>query len=343
MRVIILGGGFCGSLVAEKLDKHKDIEVVLLDKKGYFEYSPSLWKLLLRKEDLTKYVLPYAKFLRRTRLIVTSAARVTPQFVETETEKLTYNYLVVSTGIDYPIFLTNAQNVFTVKSAVEVVQNSGKIQNAKTILIIGGGLIGTEIAGELATRSPEKHIVLVHPHQRLLERNRLGVSSYAKRFLESRKVSIILGEKVIDHDKGVFITDRKRAIPADVGIWCAGIRSNPGFMTEFPSSIVTRKNTLNVNQFLQLEGYPNIYAGGDVTNIAEEKTALNAERHGRLIGANILRSIYRRRLLEYKPRKLPMIISLGRTHALLTYRIFILPGFVPAAVKWIVEKIGVNR
>jgi NADH dehydrogenase FAD-containing subunit len=114
-------------------------------------------------------------------------------------------------------------------------------------------------------------------------------------------------------------------------------------MKNFPSSIFTRNNALTVNRFLQLEGYSNIFVGGDITNIAEEKTALNAERHGYLIGANLLRSIKRRKLIGYKSRKLPMIISLGRTDAMLTCWMFVIPGFIPVVIKLIVEKVGMNR
>ena len=343
MRIIILGGGFCGSLIAKNLDTKKNIEVVLIDKKEYFEYSPSLWKLLINKENYKKYTVPFTQFLRHTRLITTSTLRVTPHFVETEAEKLTYDYLVISTGIEYPIYLENTTNVITVKSGVDVVKNNEKITEAKTIVVIGGGLIGTEVAAELVTKYPEKHILLVHPHNRLLERNKMNVSNFARRFLESHGISLLMGEKVIDHQNNTFITNAKRTIPADIGIWCAGIKSNPWFMKEFPSSVFTKNNALKVNHFLQLEGYTNIFVGGDITNIMEEKTALNAERHGSLISTNLLRSIKKRRLLVYKSRILPMIVDLGSTNAMLTYRLFFIPGVIPAVLKLIVEKILIKR
>jgi NADH dehydrogenase FAD-containing subunit len=343
MRIIILGGGFCGSRIAQKLDKQKNIEVVLIDKKEYFEYSPSLWKLLLNPGNHKKYIIPFTRFLRRTRLITPSVLKVTPKFVETEKETLTFDYLVISTGIEYPIFLENTKDVFSVKSGIEVVQENKKIANAKTILIIGGGLIGTEIAGELATKSPEKHIILVHSHDRLLERNRKSVSRYAQKFLKDHGVKIILGEEVIDHQNGTFTTNSRRTITAEIGIWCAGIKSNPWFMKEFPSSIFTKDYALEVNQFLQLREYPNIFAGGDITNISEEKTAANAKQHGDVILVNLLRSLKRRKLTKYKPRKEPMIISLGGGDAILTYWIFMVPGFIPALIKLIIEKVGIKR
>ena len=343
MRIIILGGGFCGSRIARKLEKQKNIEVVLIDKKTYFEYSPSLWKLFINPENHRKYIVLFSKFLKNTRLITTSILQVTPTFIQTETEKLTFDYLVISTGIEYPIFLKNTKNVITIKSGTEIVRNSKKLRDAKTILIVGGGLIGTEIAGELTTKSPGKHIILIHSHDRLLERNHKSVSRYAKKFLEEHRLNIILREKVIDHRNDTFITDTKRTIVADIAVWCAGIKPNPWFMKEFPSSVFTDDSALIVNKFMQLEGYSNIFAGGDITSIKEEKTAANAKRHGNIILENLLRSIHGKKLSEYNQQKIPMIISLGRRNAVLTYLLFMVPGFIPAVIKQIIEKLEIKR
>ena len=60
-------------------------------------------------------MIPYNLFLNRTRIIIDSTYRVTPECIETEKEKLPYDYLVISTGIDYPINLKNTKNVFVIK------------------------------------------------------------------------------------------------------------------------------------------------------------------------------------------------------------------------------------
>ena len=82
MKVVILGGGFCGAYVAKKLDKQKNFEVVLIDKKEYFEYSPSLWKLLADPSYHTHIKVPFVHVLRHTRIITDPLTRVTPEFVE---------------------------------------------------------------------------------------------------------------------------------------------------------------------------------------------------------------------------------------------------------------------
>jgi NADH dehydrogenase FAD-containing subunit len=343
MKVIILGGGFCGAMIAKKLDREKKFDVTLIDTKEYFEYTPSLWKLLLRPSYHQHLMIPYNKFLKRTRIITDPLRYVTPEVIETKKETLPYESLVISTGIDYPIFLKNKRNVFTIKSGAEVIQYNEKVAQATTILIIGGGLIGTEVAGALAKTVPEKQIVLIHPHDRLLERNTKTVSEYAKKYLDEHGVQLIFNEKVVDHKRGVFITNTQRSVKADLGICCAGIRANPWFMKNFPSSILTEHNALKTNQFLQLENYPNIFVGGDITSITEEKTAACADRHGHIISENILRVFKKKPLVVYKSRKEPMVISLGNGDGILTYPPFVIPGFIPAILKLLVEKIGIKR
>jgi NADH dehydrogenase FAD-containing subunit len=343
MKVIILGGGFCGAMIAKKLDRQEELDVTLIDTKEYFEYTPSLWKLLLHTSYHQNLMIPYNKFLKRTRILTDPLCYVNPECIETKKEALPYDYLVISTGIDYPIFLKNKKNVFTIKSGTEVIQYSEKIEKSATILIIGGGLIGTEVAGALAKTVPEKQIVLIHPHNRLLERNTKAVSQYAKKYLEEHGVQLIFNEKVVDHKRGIFITNTQRSVKADLGICCAGITANPWFMKDFPSTVFTEHNALKVNQFLQLDGYPRIFVGGDITSIPEEKTAACADRHGHIISENILRAVKQKPLVVYKPHREPMVISLGNGDGILTYHPFVIPGFIPAILKLLVEKIGIKR
>lgn len=343
MKVVILGGGFCGAWVAKKFDSNKALEVTLIDSKDYFEYTPSIWKLLLDTRIYSRITIPHARYLKQTRIVTDTLVQVSPTFVQTKKEKILFDFLVISTGIDYPIFLKNRQNVFTVKSGAEIMKYTKQVIQAKTILIIGGGVIGTEVAAELATQAPEKQIIIVHPYNRLLERNRPSVSSYAKKFLDEHGVQIIFGEKIVDHKKGIFVTGTNRRIKADLGIWCAGIQCNPWFMKDFPGSILTEKKSLKVNQYLQLEGYPNIFIGGDINDENEEKTAAAADRQAIFIASNIPRMIAGRKPYHYTPITFPMDISLGRYNGIITYPPFMFPGVIPAMVKKLVEKLGIAR
>jgi NADH dehydrogenase len=98
-------------------------------------------------------------------------------------------------------------------------------------------------------------------------------------------------EKITTVNQNTYFTDSGKTIIADVGIWCAGTKSDASFMQKFPPAVFTQRNALQVNQYLQLYGYNNIFVGGDITSLPEEKTAYNADRHAELIYKNILRSI----------------------------------------------------
>ncbi len=343
MQVVIVGGGFCGSMVAKKLDKHKNLEITLINKNRYFEFSPGLPKVITQPKYHQRIIVPFSRFLKRTKIVTDNLIQINSKFVETEKEKIYYDYLVISTGIDYPIFLQNKQNVFTIKSGITVKEMIEKIKKAKRILIVGGGVIGTEVAGELATKSSDKKITLVHPHHRLLERNPELASYFAQRFLENHGVQIIFGEKVQDHKKGIFTTDKKRKIEADIAIWCAGITCNPWFMKSFPESIYTERRALKVNSYLQLDGYSNIFVGGDINNALEEKTGHNAERQARVISKNILLMDQNESLIPYKNSISIMDISLGNWNGIISIPPLVVPGIFPGIAKWVVEMVGVGR
>lgn len=342
MKVVILGGGFCGALAAKLLAK-KEIELVLVTRRDYYEYTPSIHKLLAEPGYKDKIRVPYAKFLKKARIVTDNLVQVTPEFVETEKEQIPFDYLIVSTGIDYPVRLENKERTFPVSSGDWSLKAAPMLEKADHVLVVGGGLIGTEVAGEIATKMPEKQLTVVHPRDRLLERNPAKASEFTRKFLEKRRANLIFGEKVVNHEDDKFITDKGRKLHADIAFWCAGISVNPWFMENFPESVFTERKALKVNEHLQLEGFPNIFVGGDINNVPEEKTAHNAENHAKIIAKNVVLASGQKPLKSYKPHSAPLLISLGDTCSLLTYKNWSFAGSIPAFMKDMVEWMVLRR
>ncbi len=337
MKVAIIGGGFCGVLVAKKLEKINDVQTVLFDKKPYFEYQPSLHKVVFKPTYLNKIRREYTSFLKKTEIIISKVMEVTPQQISTSKKKINFDILVISTGIDYLIFLENKENVHVLKNGEEALQLAKKIRNSHHILIVGGGLIGTEFVGEILTKLPEKSITIIHPHEKLLERNPYDASYYSQKYFKKNHVTFIFGEKVISHNNGSFFTNKNRKLHADLCIWCAGIKCNPDFMKKFPDNCFSNRDALRVNNYLQLEGLSNIFVGGDINNIKEEKTARKAELHAKVIVNNIKRMLTNRSLIPYKSVRSPMVISLGDWRGIIQYK-FVIPGlFIPGILKWLIQ------
>jgi NADH dehydrogenase FAD-containing subunit len=335
-KLVILGGGFCGALVAKKLDSRRKMDTTLIDKKDFFEYTPAVHRVIFEPDYQSRIIVPFHNFLKHISVVTDDLIQVNPQFVETGREKLYYDILVISTGIDYPIFLKNKNNVFTLTCCLDARAIHDKIRDASRTLVIGGGLIGTEIAGELVTKSSNKEIVIVHPHERLIERNPVRASHYTRKFLEKHGAKIIFGEQIVEHENGVFVTDKGKRVEADVAVWCAGIECNPWFMKDFSRTIIADRNALKVNEYLQLDEYPGIFVGGDINSINEEKTAANAERHARLIVRNIDRILKNKPLIPYKKSKGPLVISLGDRDGIIVFRKLVITGLLPRIIKHLI-------
>lgn len=338
MKVVIVGGGFCGARAAMLLEKNTDWEITLIDKKTYFEFTPSIHKVIFDAGYHKKIISPFRRFLRRTKIVNDVLTAVTPTQVVLENETLQFDYLLVASGIDYPIFLENKENVFTLKNGVEAAKIGEKVVSSPKVLIIGGGLVGVEIAGELLTKNNHRDVTIVHPFDRLLERNPEKASNYAQKFLEKHGAKIIFGEKVVGHEGNKFFTDKGTEVEADVGLWCAGIKCNPWFMKGFPEDVFSERRALNVNEFLQLKGFDNIFVGGDINSVKEEKTAQNAERHAALIVNNMILKANSKPLVAHKPRSAPLVISLGDKFGIMTLpNGWVVNGRFPGWLKHVIE------
>jgi NADH dehydrogenase FAD-containing subunit len=338
MRVVILGGGFCGAFIAKQLDKLSDFETTLIDKQSYFEYAPSLHKVVSKPSLLQKLRIPFNTFLHHTTIIQSTITYVEPDRVITLHSEIPFDVLVICTGNYYPIFLDNTKNVYKLKTGHDAYAISRKIDRSNHVLIIGGGKVGVELAGEIVTKYPEKQLTIVHSKNRLLERNKPDASAFAQKFLQKRGAKIILGEKVTQHISSQFITNKGRKIHADLALWCAGIKWDTSFMQHFPDSIFSQRKQLRVDSTLQLRGFPYIFVGGDVTDIQEEKTGRKAELHARIIVTNIQKYLRGQPLIDYKQGRSPIVMSLGDWYGILEYK-GVIPGrfsigLLKKAIEW---------
>jgi NADH dehydrogenase FAD-containing subunit len=311
--------------------------VTLIDRKSYFEYQPSFHKVIFNPSHIHKIKVEYENCLKNTKLIISEVRKVNSNNIKTDYGSIEFDILVITTGIDYPIYLDNKENVHVLKTGEDALNIAEKIVNANDVLIVGAGVIGTEIAGEILTKAPNKKLFIVHPYQQILKRMSKDASDYTKKFFEKNDAKLILEEKVVDHIDNIFITNKGRKIKADLCIWSAGIRCNPFFMKDFPKICFSEKNALNVNKYMQLEGFENIFVGGDIVSIKEEKTARKAEIHARIISKNICNILEKKPLKIYKSGRSPMVIGLGDWTGIIFYK-YVFPGlFIPGILKWLIE------
>lgn len=274
-RVVIVGGGFCGAFAALKMDEDPRFETILVDTKDYFEYTPSILKAFCSPEAHKAIVQPHSEIVKNGRVIVGEVRAVREDCVAVNYETITFDYLVLATGSHYPsaIKSTNVSMAFRGKA---VKQQHKLLEEAHDIVIIGGGVVGVEMAAEIATtfKDKGKSITLIHSRTRLLQRiaaPRKGADPHvmAMEYLDKVGVRVRLEERATswDNEAKAINTSSGDRIRADRVVWCGGPQPLTGFMRAHMSASLDSQGFIKANPDLSVEGYSNIFVGGDIATI----------------------------------------------------------------------------
>ena len=333
-KVVVIGGGFAGSYTAKNLEK--DFEVTLVDTKDYFEFTPSILRTIVEPKQLRKIQVLHNHYLSKAEIIKEEVKEITVKEVITDNHKIVFDYLVIGAGSSYNIPIKEKNTIIATR-ATTLRNYAQSLAKARKVLIIGGGLVGIELAAEIVERYHDKEITIIHAHDNLIARNHPQAISYARKFLKKKNVKILYNERMVENKERKCFTDKDKQLEHDILFICTGIKPNSDFIKKNFSNELNSKQKLKINKYLQITNYPNIFSAGDITNLVEEKTAQNAEKQAEIIVRNIKHSETNEELEEYKSIKRPMVISLGKYKGILTYKNFVLTGFIPAIIKKIVE------
>src|SRR3989338_1455974 len=97
-KVVVIGGGFAGSLIARKLQK--DFEVTLIDTKPYFEFTPGILRTIVEPEHYKSIQVGHKDYLK-AKIIVGHVKKIEEDFVHVDGKKLPYDYLAICSGSRY--------------------------------------------------------------------------------------------------------------------------------------------------------------------------------------------------------------------------------------------------
>ncbi len=352
MKVIVLGCGFGGVEVANELSKRselrkrlKDADITMIDRKTRLEYQAAHPEILSGKVipeeisgDLNKFAAKIgAEFINDTVVNIDFKAKK----VKTKNggKEIAYDFLVISIGAEQTFFgIPSAEelsySVNTLKGAVETKNALDKIDfSAKEIhiAVIGAGLTGVEVVGELIDYLRDKKasakisIVEMMP-QVLPTFSTENVSNYVSKFLLDRGTEILTETAVQEVREREITFKNGKKLPYDIIIWTAGIKPNSLLeKLEVPKV----KGWLKVDPYLRVEGMKDVFAVGDTASFEREgvrsgQNAEEAERQGEVAAENIIRTIKAEKLRRYRPKNTIQnpraFISLGSNKAVMYFR-----------------------
>ncbi|MEM3074603.1 MAG: FAD-dependent oxidoreductase [Candidatus Pacearchaeota archaeon] len=334
--VVIIGGGFAGAETTKYLEKYRIFKTILIDNKDYFEFTPSILRAFVNPNKINKIRVKHKDYLKNTEIVVGNVIDVDKKFVYVKKERIKYSYLVIATGSKYYLPI-KGKNLIIASSLKQLMEKRDLFLKSKNVTIIGGGLVGVELAGEIINNFPEKKISIVESGGDLISRNHKRSINYATNFLKRNNVEIFLNQRATRIYGNNVITNKGEKIFGNVVFLSTGIKPNSDIMKKNFGESLDDKGYIKVNQNLKVEGLDNVFSIGDVSNFNEEKTAQAAEKQAKIISRNLYALEMKKPLEIYKPVKRPILISLGKYNGIFEYKGIILGGVIPALMKYIVE------
>ncbi|KAL3850261.1 hypothetical protein ACJIZ3_012143 [Penstemon smallii] len=333
-RVVVVGGGVAGSLIAKSLQFIGD--VTLIDTKEYFEIPWASLRSMVEPSFAERSIIYHKDYLTNGRLVVSKAIDISnSQVLTADGRQISYDYLVIATGHNDSSPETRSERL------KEYQADNEEIKSADSILIVGGGPTGVELSAEIAVDFPDKKVTLVHQGSRLLEFIGPKAGNKTLEWLKSKRVEVKL-EQSIDLDKSsearkTYVTKSGERIKADCLFLCTGKPPGSEWLEEtFLKNNIDGFGRLKVDEYMRVKGYKNIFAIGDITDVKENKQGYLAQKHA-LIAAKNLKLMMsggkENKMAIYKPSSVKVLVSLGRHDAVAQYRLTTLIGLVPGLIK----------
>ncbi|KAI8991351.1 hypothetical protein BDF20DRAFT_811752 [Mycotypha africana] len=308
VRVCIIGGGFTGFTVASILDQMPRFYVTLIDTKDSFEYTPGIVRKIIHPEQSSSLRVRHDAYVQNGRVIIGYAENLANKgkSVTVNGEVIKFDYLVIATGSSYSSQL-KSMDTSSLYRTTGLEQSYLELLKARKVLIIGGGLVGCELASEISQHTfpgayPKKEVTLVDSHSNVVSRSDVRQQAVALKYLEDLGVNVICNERIIDFDSSnanIYLGSSGRLYSGYDKVFIAtGTRPNTSLFTAMPSdssleTCIDVSGRIKVKSTLQIDHYryKHIFAGGDVTNVVEEKTGYAATISGVCIARNICRLV----------------------------------------------------
>ena len=348
IKVVILGSGFAGVNVYQYLHKLVHgfgVSFYMVSDVNYFQFTPLLHEVasgLLRPEDIISPIREninccVGDFILDKVVSIDVNARI----VKLEHTSINFDYLVIATGAstnyrgiegakEYSYPLKTIDDAAELKNKV-IALFEGREESSSdseiSIIVVGGGPTGIEIATELSDLTDN-----LAPLYKSIKKENIKISIFnatenflngfpdvlkksVKNAFKKGRISLRLDAAVQKVEEATLVLKSGESAHFDLLIWAGGVLPNTPEMN-LPSFDITKRIT--VTDYLNLEGYEHIFAIGDVSDIKDHpvpQLAQVAIDEAKVCAYNILQSIEGKPLVKYRNSLKGFLLSLGRFNA----------------------------
>ncbi|MEM6259452.1 MAG: NAD(P)/FAD-dependent oxidoreductase [Planctomycetota bacterium] len=358
--ILVVGCGF-GGLAFTRSFKG-DAIVTIVDKQNHHLFQPLLYQVAMAGLSATEIAEPIRTIFKRKRNVASIMDEIESVDLANKTAQ---SGLGVTVGWDYLVFAVggrtsyfgndqwaeHAPGIKTLEDAMrvrrtvltsfelaEAIDDPDERKKLTTIVVVGGGPTGVELAGAMAELSrivfksdfrridpTEARVVLIDGGGRLLEPFPEKLSASAKRQLEGLGVEVVLNTRVRDITGDGVLLDNGERIETHNILWGGGIQA-PG-LTKTLGVELGAGGRVVVGPDLSIPGHPEAYVIGDVADctLPDGTKAPGLAPAAMQMGKHVAKSIGDElKKGKTPPQKRPVfkywdkgtMATIGRTHAI---------------------------
>jgi NADH:ubiquinone reductase (H+-translocating) len=330
-RILILGGGFGGVYTARHLERllkrRADVEIILVSRNNFLLMTPLLFEVCSGTLDMGQCSFPIRAFLRTTRFVeatvqgVDLERRAVRLTTPGETAELSYDHLVLALGaMTNRVMIPGSEHAFTFKTLADALLLRNHVierferadeeldperkRSLLTFVIIGGGLVGVELFGELTgfvdgitplykhLRRDDVRFILLQGADRIMPEVNPKLAEYGARLLSKRCGAEIRTKTVVRAIEPGKVHLLEETIEADTIILAAGIVPNP-VVAGLPVP-KDKRGHIVVDGTMRCQSHPHVWALGDCASIPAAdgnpypNLAQHALREAKVLARNIL-------------------------------------------------------
>ncbi|RWF29369.1 MAG: NAD(P)/FAD-dependent oxidoreductase [Mesorhizobium sp.] len=324
--VVVVGAGFGGLELTHALAS-APVRITMIDKRNHHLFQPLLYQVATTSLATSEVAWPIRHLLRKRKNVTTLLGNVSGvdragrRVLLEDGSAVAFDTLVLATGARHAYFghdewepfapgLKTLEDATTIRRRIllafeqaERETDAARRQALLTLVIVGGGPTGVELAGTIAELAHDTlrdefrnidtrqtRVVLIEAGDRILANFAPQLSAYAQKALERLGVTVELGQAVTELDAdGVVFGDKR--LPAKTILWAAGVAASPA--AEWLGTTADRAGRVLVEPDLTVPGSPEIFVIGDTAHVLRPDgkpvpgVAPSAKQEGRHVAATI--------------------------------------------------------
>jgi len=302
VHVVVLGGGFGGLTFCQDF-RNAGARITLVDRTNHHLFQPLLYQVATAGLSAPEVAQPIRSILSERKNVTVFLdevvdVRLAQREVVLRTKTLSYDFLVIALGgrnyyFGHPEWARFAPGLKTLDDAVRIrsrvllafeqaenTEADAEHQRLMTVIIIGGGPTGVELAGAFAELArhvlrhdfrhinpAEANIILIEGAPRILSNLPEDLSQKATRQLEKMGVHVRTGVQVRDVRPGEVELANGEVLRGGNILWAAGIAATP--LTQKLGVELDRAGRVKVNPDLSVPGHPEVFAIGDLACVLQ--------------------------------------------------------------------------